>query len=45
MIGYLKELTGRTDVALLVVASGLVIGALLVAIVLRGRRRQITVLP
>ena len=45
MIGYLKELTGRTDVALLVVASGLVIGALLVAIVLSGRRRQITVLP
>jgi sugar phosphate permease len=42
MIGYLKELTGRTDVALLVVASGLVVGALLVAIVLHGRRRQVT---
>lgn len=42
MIGYLKDLTGRTDVALLVVASGLVIGALLVAIVLHGRRRHVS---
>lgn len=40
MIGYLKDLTGRTDIALLVVASGLVLGALLVAVVLRGRGRQ-----
>ncbi|SDR47423.1 Sugar phosphate permease [Paraburkholderia fungorum] len=41
MIGYLKELTGRTDIALLVVAGGLVVGALLVTIVLRGRRRHV----
>lgn len=41
MIGYLKDLTGRTDIALLVVASGLVLGALLVAVVLRGRGRQV----
>jgi hypothetical protein len=27
MIGYLKDLTGRTDIALLVIASGLVLGA------------------
>jgi nitrate/nitrite transporter NarK len=37
MIGYLKDLTGRTDTALFVVAGGLVIGALTVAGVLRGR--------
>lgn len=41
MIGYLKELTGRTDIALLVVAGGLVVGALLVTIVLRGHRRHV----
>ncbi len=37
MIGYLKDLTGRTDTALFVVAAGLVIGAVAVACVLRGR--------
>lgn len=41
MIGYLKELTGRTDIALLAVAGGLVVGALLVTIVLRGHRRHV----
>jgi nitrate/nitrite transporter NarK len=39
MIGYLKDLTGRTDTALFVVAGGLVLGALLLAAVLRARPR------
>ena len=38
MIGYLKDLTGRTDTALFVVSGGLVLGALLVAAVLRASR-------
>lgn len=41
MIGYLKDLTGRTDIALIVVASGLVVGAVLVALVLGRRNRRI----
>jgi MFS family permease len=40
MIGYLKDLTGRTDTALFVVAGGLVLGAALVAVVLRARRHS-----
>lgn len=39
MIGYLKDMTGRTDVALFVVAIGLAIGALLVAAVLHRHKR------
>jgi nitrate/nitrite transporter NarK len=37
MIGYLKDMTGRTDTALYVVAAGLVIGAIAVGCVLRGK--------
>ncbi|WP_250494530.1 MFS transporter [Caballeronia sp. GAWG1-1] len=37
MIGYLKDVTGRTDVALIVVAAGLLVGAVAVGCVLRGR--------
>ncbi|KMZ13510.1 Nitrate/nitrite transporter [Candidatus Burkholderia humilis] len=38
MIGYLKDLTGRTDTALYVIAIGLVIVAVAVGCVLRRRR-------
>lgn len=38
MIGSLKEMTGRTDIALYVVAAGLVLGALLVAAVMQTRK-------
>lgn len=40
MIGYLKDMTGRTDVALIVVASGLILGAMLVALILSNSRRE-----
>ena len=42
MIGYLKDMTGRTDAALLVVSAGLVLGALLVAVVVGMAQRAVS---